>query len=146
MDHILQLCRQRLASDDVTDTEYVERDGMLHIPRLVSRPKLNTPRDRNAPPFSSTCHSALACRGPSPLRLAVGSPGLLNTLHWAEDTENTPDAPPGDTDVEARVHSVGPNFRDLLMVLGRVNHSGIGSDVAGIVTRLWAGMFGASCG
>ncbi|KAK3324427.1 putative polyketide synthase [Cercophora scortea] len=137
MDHILQLCRQRLSSDDI-DTEYVERGGILHIPRLVSQPKLNAQIETR---LGSRRHVTRPWHAENevPLRLAVGSPGLLNTLHWAEDTDNTPDAPLGDMDVEIRVHSVGLNFRDLLMVLGRVNHSGIGSDVAGIVTRLGRG-------
>ncbi|XDG05889.1 hypothetical protein ABKA04_005504 [Annulohypoxylon sp. FPYF3050] len=134
MAHILQLCQQRLESDDV-DTEYIERDGMLHIPRLVSRPQLNAQIETRLRPRRHVTRPWHG-EGQVPLRLAVGSPGLLNTLHWAEDTENTADAPLGDTDVEVRVHCVGLNFRDLLMVLGRVNHSGIGSDVAGIVTRL----------
>lgn len=144
MGHILRLCRKWLVSDDV-DTEYVERGGMLHIPRLVSRPKLNaqietrlSPRQHVIRPWHS--------EGQTPLRLAVGSPGLLSTVHWAEDTENTPDTPLGDTEVEVRVHSVGLNFRDLLMVLGRVNHSGIGSDVAGVVTRLGRGCSGLRVG
>lgn len=145
MGHILQLCQQKLESDDI-DTEYVERDGILHIPRLVSRFKLNEqiemrlrPRRRVTRPWHAKNHV--------PLRLTIGSPGLLNTLHWAEDTENTPHAGSlGDTDVELRVHNVGLNFRDLLMVLGRVNHSGIGSDVAGIVTRLGAGCQGLQVG
>ena len=144
MGHILQLCRQRLASDDI-DTEYVERGGMLHIPRFVSPPKLNAEietRLRSRRRITRPWHA----EGQVPLRLAVGSPGLLNTLHWAEDTENTPDAPLGDTEVEVRVHSVGLNFRDLLMVLGRVNHSGIGSDVAGVVTRFGRGCSGLRVG
>lgn len=144
MGHILQLCRQRLALDDV-DTEYVESDGILHIPRLVPRPKLNAQIETRLHPRRHIIRPWHA-EGQVPLRLAVGSPGLLNTLHWAEDTENTPDAPLGDTDVEVRVHSVGLNFRDLLMVLGRVNHSGIGSDVAGIVTRLGQGCAGLRVG
>ncbi|KAI0100021.1 putative polyketide synthase [Nemania sp. FL0031] len=134
MGHILQVCRQRQASADV-DTEYIERDGMLHIPRLVSRPKLNAEietRLRSRRLVTRPWHA----EGQPPLRAAVGSPGLLNTLHWTEDTENTLNATLRDTDVELRVHNVGLNFRDLLIVLGRVNHSGIGSDVAGIVTRL----------
>lgn len=144
MGHILQLCRQRLASDDI-DTEYVECGGILHIPRLVSRPKLNAQIETRLRPRRHVTRPWHA-EGRVPLRLAVGSPGLLNTLHWAEDTENAPDAPLGDTDVEVRVHSVGLNFRDLLMVLGRVNHSGIGSDVAGIVTRLGRGCSGLRVG
>lgn len=134
MGHILQLCQQQLALDDI-DTEYVERNGMLHIPRLISRPQLNAQIETRLCPRRHVTRPWHA-GNQVPLRLGVGSPGLLNTLHWAEDTENTADAPLGDTDVEIRVHCVGLNFRDLLMVLGRVNHSGIGSDVSGIVTRL----------
>ncbi|KAI0543496.1 putative polyketide synthase [Xylaria curta] len=144
MGHILQVCQQRLTSPDV-DTEYIERGGMLHIPRLVSQPKLNAEietRLRSRRLVARPWHA----EGQVPLRAAVGSPGLLNTLHWAEDTENTFDAALGDTDVELRVHKVGLNFRDLLIVLGRVNHSGIGSDVAGIVTRLGRGCQGLRLG
>ncbi|KAK4160344.1 hypothetical protein QBC43DRAFT_359689 [Cladorrhinum sp. PSN259] len=140
MGHILWLCQQRLAvNGDDADTEYIERGGMLHIPRLVSRSKLNAQVETRLGSRRRHVTRPWHAEGQVPLRLAVGSPGLLNTLHWAEDTEETPDAPLGDTDVELRVHSVGLNFRDLLMVLGRVNHSGIGSDVAGIVTRLGPG-------
>ncbi|KAK2603644.1 hypothetical protein QQS21_004225 [Conoideocrella luteorostrata] len=146
MGHILQICQQRLVSAAV-DTEYVERNGILHIPRLVSRPKLNAQvetRLRSRRHVTQRWHAH--AEDQVPLRLAVGSPGLLNTLHWAEDTENTPDASIGDTDVEVRVRSVGLNFRDLLIVLGRVNHSGIGSDVAGFVTRLGPGCQGLQVG
>ncbi|KAI0805327.1 putative polyketide synthase [Xylaria sp. FL0064] len=142
MAHVVQLCQRLLTSVDVdVDTEYVERGGMLHIPRLVSRSSLNTeieerlrPRRRITRPWHA--------EGQVPLRVAVGSPGLLNTLHWVEDTENTPHAPLGDTEVELRVHNVALNFRDLLVALGRVNHAEMGGDVAGVVIRLGRGLTG----
>ncbi|KAF2015123.1 hypothetical protein BU24DRAFT_452003 [Aaosphaeria arxii CBS 175.79] len=144
MGHIVRLCRQFLSSDDV-DTEYVEREGMLHIPRLVPRPQLNAQIETRLRPRQHVTRPWYG-EGQVPLLLAIGSPGLLNTVHWVEDTENTPDAPLGDTEVEVRVHSVGLSFRDLLMLLGRVNHSGIGNDIAGVVTRLGRGCSGLRVG
>ncbi|KAH8879535.1 hypothetical protein GQ53DRAFT_853631 [Thozetella sp. PMI_491] len=145
--HIVQLCRQRLASPadalETTETEYAERGGVLFIPRLVaaSEAEAEAQIDRRLRPRQHVTRPWYAL-GEVPLRMALGSAGLLNTLHWVEDGESSDDSPAaalGHDEVELRVYAAGINFRDLLTALGRVNHAALGTDVAGIVTRLGAG-------
>ena len=44
-----RLCRQLLASEDI-HTEYVEREGILHFPRLISQPRLHAEIERRLRP------------------------------------------------------------------------------------------------
>lgn len=123
-----------IATEDVSDDyepEYMERNGMLHINRLIEAPSLSE--------FiaSKTVSHQVKVRefgaGP-PLKLSVASPGLLDSLQFLEDTEHfTPLAP---NDLEIQVHATGVNFMDCLVALGQINHATIGGECAGIVTRV----------
>nr|B3FWU0.1 RecName: Full=Reducing polyketide synthase rdc5; Short=R-PKS rdc5; AltName: Full=Hypothemycin biosynthesis cluster protein rdc5 [Pochonia chlamydosporia]ACD39774.1 reducing polyketide synthase [Pochonia chlamydosporia] len=76
----------------------------------------------------------------SSYRLAVGKPGLLNTLHFVSD-DNT-EAPLADNEVEMQVKASGINFRDIMGSMGLLPVSGIGQEASGIVVRV--GKLGAS--
>ncbi|KAF3910969.1 hypothetical protein AA313_de0200827 [Arthrobotrys entomopaga] len=69
-----------------------------------------------------------------PLKIAVSSPGVLDTIHFIEDPQ------PADllleNEVEVEVKAVGVNFKDCLIALGALNENSIGSEIAGIVTRI----------
>lgn len=128
--HIAQVSQLLLSSEN-EDTEYIEHKGRLHIPRLVEASILEeTIRDRQLPrqkrkaPFG----------GGVPLRLIVGFPGLLDTLHFIEDNRTCQPLHPDE--LEVQVQSVGLNFRDLLIALGRLDQHSPGSECVGIVTRV----------
>ena len=113
------------------DTEYVEIDGMLHVGRLVHAGSLNQevatiklPQQTQTQTFG----------GDLPLRLEVGTPGLLNTLHFVEDKRVQVPLKPND--IEIRSKAVGLNFRDVLIALGRLNSNTLGGEFAGEVTRV----------
>ncbi|KAF3919106.1 hypothetical protein ABW21_db0206002 [Orbilia brochopaga] len=71
--------------------------------------------------------------GDLPLRITVGSPGVLDTIHFVEDDQG---ATLHENEVEVEVKAAGVNFKDCLIALGALNENKIGSEIAGIVTRI----------
>lgn len=113
------------------EPEFVEIDGCLNIPRVVQSSKLSEELFSRSLPQQSTIRSF---RDSPPLKLTIESPGLLDTLRFAEDEDHR--KPMASDEVEVEVQAVGMNFRDCLMALGRVPGSSFGSECAGVVTRV----------
>lgn len=118
-------------SDRCLDTEYVEIDGMLHVGRLVHASSLNQEVTTKKLPQQTKTQSF---GGEVPLRLEVGTPGLLNTLHFVEDKRMQ--VPLKSNEIEIRSKAVGLNFRDVLIALGRLNSDTLGGEFAGEVTQV----------
>ena len=75
---------------------------------------------------------ALNAAGASPIKLTIGSPGLLDSLVFVED--NRACNPPLDTQVIVETSYVGLNFLDVLTALGRIPQNSIfGIEGAGTV-------------
>jgi len=119
------------------EPEYVERDGIMHINRLVKANDTNI--DLHAK-MSLRKHKTVEFGQGPPLKLTIATPGLLDSLQFVEDTDCM--KPLGAHEVELEVKSVGVNFMDCLTVLGRVKKSTLGGESAGIVTRVG----GSDCG
>ena len=112
------------------EPEYVEIDGMPHINRAISADDLNREvMVRTADQQSRTQKFGEA----PPLKLAIGTSGLLDTLYFQEDVNWT--RPLAADDVEIEVKAIGVNFLDCLVALGRVDANAFGSECAGIVRR-----------
>ncbi|CAG9990181.1 unnamed protein product [Clonostachys byssicola] len=120
------------SSDSIPDFEYVERDGIISLPRLFPAP--------------STYQTAAGLAGKQyemqtffqndrELRLCVGTTGLLDTLSFA--IQNT-ETPLSDTDVEIRPQAFGLNFRDIMVALGQLQTDIMGYECSGVVTRVGA--------
>ncbi|PWY91350.1 polyketide synthase [Aspergillus sclerotioniger CBS 115572] len=135
-EQIIKIVRSVAADTDRTaDTEYTEIDGILHINRLVPARPLSQevarkvlPQQRGKKPYGL---------GP-PLRLNIGSPGLLNTLHFVEDRSQ--EKPLGPKEILIKVKAVGLNFRDVLVALGRLETDTLGAEFSGEVVQI-----GRSC-
>ncbi|PYH68553.1 type I polyketide synthase [Aspergillus vadensis CBS 113365] len=113
------------------DTEYTEIDGVLHVSRLVDARSLSQEVVRKALPQ----HEELLPYGSGPsLRLKIGSPGLLNTLHFIED--RSLENPLGPKDIRIKVKAAGLNFRDVLVALGRLESDTLGAEFAGEVVQV----------
>jgi hypothetical protein len=132
---IFQVLEYTVSSgEDDFESEFVERDGLLQIPRLVEAAYLDdevkqrtTTREAKPEKFGT---------GP-PLELSIGSPGLLDSLHFVEDTTCTIPLRPGE--IEVKVEATGVNFRDCLTALGQIDTKIIGGECAGVVTRVTDG-------
>lgn len=118
------------------EPEYVERNGLLHIPRTIQLDSLSQDLHMRSLPQQSTVK---AIGDSVPLKLALGSPGLLDTLHFIEDKEcsTTLEA----NEVEIQVHAIGMNFKDCLVAMGKIPGSTLGLECAGTVSRT-----GTHCG
>lgn len=132
---------QSLVTGTGHETEYKERSGVLHIPRIVEAPHLSSSvthlqasRSRVRQPWNS---------GPA-LRLHVDQGGMLDDLHFIEDKSRGSELPPDK--IEVKVKAVGANFRDILVLLGRMDSTTVGFECAGVVTRVGTNCTGFQIG
>jgi NADPH:quinone reductase-like Zn-dependent oxidoreductase len=118
-------------SERGADSEFTEIGGLLHVGRLVAASSIN----REVALKKSAQHELVRDFGAEPaLSLQIGSPGLLNTLHFAENSSLQ--QPLGPNEIEIRVQAVGLNFLDVLIALGRLNSQSLGFEFAGEVVRV----------
>ncbi|KAB8270078.1 reducing type I polyketide synthase [Aspergillus minisclerotigenes] len=119
------------SSAEACELEYEERQGLLHICRLKSD-------DQCYEAFVGSASDMTPCTLPwkdaPPLRLVTETPGLLDSLHFIEDT--TTDIPLLDDEIEIEVRAMGVNFKDGLIALGRVPGDKLGNECAGIVRKV----------
>jgi NADPH:quinone reductase-like Zn-dependent oxidoreductase len=114
------------------ESEYSVVDGTVCVQRVYPAKSLSQEiSDGREFSTSNTMERAFGA-GP-PLKMVVGTPGLLDSLHFVEDI-STKDPIAGD-EVEIKVHAAGLNFKDLLIALGRVEGTGIGIECAGTIAR-----------
>lgn len=118
------------STDDVGDTEYMERGGTLQIGRLVWNRQTEEavtrsmhPRHTEKIPFGSQ----------NALSLDAKSSRLLTGFTFAEDAQFHDPLP--DDYLEVEVNCVGVNFRDVLISLGQLDANTMGLECSGIVTR-----------
>ncbi|KAF2190022.1 reducing type I polyketide synthase [Zopfia rhizophila CBS 207.26] len=121
------------ASEDASleDMEYLEVDGCLTVPRVIQDKDLTEDIYQRS---LSKQESVRAIKDCPPVILTIGSPGFLDTLHFAEDEEIQ--QPLEAEKVEIEVRAIGVNFKDCLIALGRVPAKAFGGECAGIVTRI----------
>ncbi|PYH87840.1 polyketide synthase [Aspergillus ellipticus CBS 707.79] len=131
VNQIMKIFRSIAAMDQDTDPEYTEIDGILHTSRLVPARPLSHEVARKVLPQRTEKKSYGA--GP-PLRMNIGSPGLLNTLQFVED--RTLEKPLGPSEIKIKVRAVGLNFRDVLVALGRLESDTLGAEFAGEVVQV----------
>lgn len=117
------------------DSEFVEVDGFLSIPRVI--PDRDLSQELFARSLPNQSKTRIFGELP-PMRLAIVSPGLLDTLCFVEDEDYGRSL--ASDEVEIEVQAIGMNFKDCLTALGRVPDSSFGSECAGVVTRV-----GESC-
>ncbi|KAI0848453.1 hypothetical protein F5Y00DRAFT_270187 [Daldinia vernicosa] len=114
------------------ELEYIVRDGRLLSGRLTQEPELDSSIcDLISPQLKK---QPLVLDGDCPMRLALGSIGMLDTIHFVEDVDYYLELGPEDIEIEAKAW--GLSFRDLFAALGRLNENDLGADYAGIVTRI----------
>ena len=118
-------------SDMEYEPAYTEIDGLLHIDRIVEGSELSREILKRSLPEQSNVQSF---GGGPPMEICIKSPGSLETLCWVEDTRYMSPLAPDELEVE--VQAVGLNFMDCLAALGQGNFKKMGSECAGVVTRV----------
>ncbi|KAK4242263.1 hypothetical protein C8A03DRAFT_40391 [Achaetomium macrosporum] len=126
-----------LPPDAPFETYYMQRNGQVHVGRLVEANYLNdhvhrqnTQQEPQLEPFDNSPTDPDRA-----LSLVIGSPALLDTLHFVHDPVH-PTTPLHPDEVEIRVHASGLNFKDVMVAMGQLPFPTIGIECAGTVVRV----------
>lgn len=130
-DYIATVVRTSFTSTPA-ELEYIARGGFLGTWKLIEEVKLNTRVYRQ---IHSVLQSGQWLPGPA-LELSVGTPGMLDSFRFEEDTICNQQVPLGPEDVEIEGKAWPLSFRDLLVALGRLEYNTPGLECAGTVTRV----------
>ncbi|KAL6715297.1 hypothetical protein ACLMJK_007562 [Lecanora helva] len=123
------------------DVEYIERNGLLMVPRIVEDNVMNQtlkaimstpiPEDQ---PFHQLGR---------PLRMEV-TPGFLDSIRFVDDDRFTQEISADDVEIE--VKAVGLNFKDVMMGLGQILSEALGGEASGVVSRVGKSVHNLSVG
>ncbi|CAA9961740.1 hypothetical protein PTMSG1_05117 [Pyrenophora teres f. maculata] len=133
-DATLRVLRNACSSfDRVQESEYSEKNGVVRIPRVVPMAYLNDLIiERSRQPDDQTY--VVGDKGPTPrFNLTIETPGLLDTLYYAEPLDSHADLKEGEVEIEVRATSL--NFKDVMIALGQIPGKGFGFDGSGIISR-----------
>lgn len=130
--HVFDIFFATIIHDLIEDVEFVERDGLVHINRATQAPLLNDHIRQRTVEQASQMVSFGQSRSRK-LKLKIQTPGLLDSLQFTDHV--VPDLV-GPDEIEIRVEASGINFRDVLIALGQVDASYLGSECAGVVTQV----------
>ncbi|KAJ3519981.1 hypothetical protein NM208_g13910 [Fusarium decemcellulare] len=151
---ISQVLKHAFSENDIgildtplVEFEYAERAGAVLTPRYLkdaTRNEIVSP-DRQYQSSPGEIATELFHQQGRPLRLQVGTRGLLDTLVFDDDRQAiTSDTPLPGSLVEIQVYAYGLNFRDVMVAMGQLEDKVMGIECAGIITRV--GQLAASHG
>ena len=111
------------------DAEFRESNGAIKVSRISLDHEQNKAIDRHLNDWTELMplkeHNG-------PLRLTIGKPGLLDTLHLIPD-DRWDGKPLGEHEVEIEVKASGLNFRDVMSSMGILHDSFLGLELGGVV-------------
>lgn len=119
----------RILTANSNDAEWRESNGTIKVGRFSLDHKQNEGVDRHLNDWTGVMPLG---EHNGPLRLTVGKPGLLDTLHFTPDNRWV-DKPLNDQEVEIEVKASGLNFRDVMISMGVLKDSFLGFEVGGVV-------------
>lgn len=119
-------------SESTREFEYAIRDGLIQIPRLIEdgeqNKKLDTGRGNETPQMEPFFQHGRT------LALRIGTPGLLESLVWAEEPSNKALAP---DEVRLEIRYGGINFPDLMVALGQMeNYTYFADECSGVILEV----------
>lgn len=116
------------------EDEYLEDEGLLRVARMY----------RSESEKEAIRHHLYDAIREAPivpdeaLRLTVGKPGLLDTLHYVDDADRQQATPLASHEVAIEVKASGINFRDIMAAMGLIPMTTLGLEGSGIVTATGA--------
>ncbi|KAI0487101.1 polyketide synthase [Xylaria cf. heliscus] len=134
---IVEIDTATIAGESPKETSYKVLDGVVNVVRAVETEAVT----KHINKLSSAVEIADVAFGADPtrsLRLQIRDIGLLDTVYFDDDPMHITAL--ADTEVEFRTMAVGVNFKDLAVMLGKIDEKPIGLEAAGIVTRVGAGV------
>ncbi|KAI0879040.1 hypothetical protein GGS24DRAFT_486779 [Hypoxylon argillaceum] len=120
--------------DAPAEMETVEQNGALCIPRYIPDSALN--RSLSLTESGAAPEIENLIQPKRPLKLTIGTPGMLDTLHFVDDDE--PFQPLPEEDVEIEVKACAMNFLDIMIAMGQIQHPALGYEASGIIHSVGA--------
>ncbi|KAB8264716.1 hypothetical protein BDV32DRAFT_145394 [Aspergillus pseudonomiae] len=130
--------------DRVEEMETEERGGHFHIPRHMPYKAMNDSLACATQTTGVKAQIGNLCQVGRPLKLTIGHPGMLDTLHFVDDDAGL--KPLGEQEVEIEVKACALNFLDIMITMGQIQRPDIGHEACGIVTRVGSKTTEFSCG
>lgn len=115
------------------ESEYMEKDSLLYINRIVEANYLDERIQRKFVPQPSQMQRFDQAQKRA-LTLTIRTPGMLSTFQF--DDNKSLERPLGDDEVEVQVKATGVNFKDVMVALGQIPGNSLGIECSGIVTKL----------
>lgn len=112
------------------DREFIEKDGKLLVPRMVDDSAMNDFVHRETQ--DSALHMQPYGQPGRRFKIAVGSYGALDTLHFVDDKPE----PLGEDEVEVEVKATGMNFKDIVVSMGQLAQPYLGVECSGIIASV----------
>ncbi|KAK5652872.1 hypothetical protein OQA88_9538 [Cercophora sp. LCS_1] len=120
------------ADGEANDFEFADRDGAVHVPRYIKDVS------RNQSLFCQARENTLQLepflQADRPLKLTIGTTGLLDTLAFDDDHGALEPLPNDFVEIEPK--AFGVNFRDVMVAMGQLKSRVMGYDCAGILRRV----------
>ncbi|KAI1425063.1 polyketide synthase [Xylaria sp. FL1777] len=136
-DKLLEIDTAVVESEGAIETSYKVIDGVVTVPRLVEATAVTKHVEKQTL-ASDVVDAAFGADTTRSLRLQVREIGLLDSLCFDDDPLHA--APLADNEVEFQTKATAVNFKDLAVMLGKINETPVGLEAAGIVTRVGSGV------
>jgi NADPH:quinone reductase-like Zn-dependent oxidoreductase len=116
------------------DAEYAEVNGVVHVPRVYLNHAMSSAlsnRGKASVPVIGDFHQPRRV-----LKLKLGEPGLLDTLHFDDHPDLDSHTVLDPHDVEIAVEANGLNFMDVFGAMGNLPIIDLGTEAAGTITKI----------
>ncbi|ESZ94274.1 polyketide synthase [Sclerotinia borealis F-4128] len=118
---------------NLPDMEYQERDGKLMVPRVVNDTTMNDfvhqKTNKSSAPILQPFNQL-----DRPLKMAIRTPGALDSLYFLDDTAAGNSIPENEVEIEVKATSM--NFKDIMIASGQLQSKCIGVECSGIISRI----------
>ncbi|KAF6828964.1 polyketide synthase, partial [Colletotrichum plurivorum] len=135
-DKIIEVDARVSSTEGAIETSYKVVDGLVTVPRLVEASAITKHIKQTS--SDETTEVAFGADPSRPLRLQIQTVGLLSSLRFADDHLHS--TPLQDLEVEFQTMATAVNFKDLAVMLGKIQETPGGLEAAGVVTRVRSGV------
>ncbi|KAF6828375.1 KR domain-containing protein [Colletotrichum plurivorum] len=120
------------------ESEFAQNEeGLTSVPRLVPVPQIEEALSKRSrqPEIKTHTFGPSSPQKKPQIRVSIETPGLLDTLFYAEDPHGADDdLAEGEVEIEVRATSM--NVKDVMIALGQIPGRSFGFDGAGVVSRV----------
>jgi hypothetical protein len=114
------------------ELEFMERQGSFFTPRIINDTEMNEYVHKQTK--TSTLEATPFSQPDRPLKMVIGTPGVLDTLHFVDD--QTLEATLAEDEIEIEVKAIGMNSRDIMAATNQLETNGFGVECSGVITQV----------